>query len=406
MGLLDDIDNTLSEGDYISKIIEMKDLWTNGCFWKMERTFHPVGHGAFYTERFNDKDNKCIFSIVYDCGGRSKDIVTNQIKEAFVYKDIVDWLFISHLHNDHINGVTTLLNHCDVKRIVLPALEDDLIVEALLYNYIETEEFDNDANKFVEQLLIGDFGSTKITKVESFKENSNTPISVVDSESIGDKLASGTAIEEKRINWLYYPINLSLSNSVSIIKKLAEVANVSSSSFYLNGKLDYNKIRDIVKGIGTSECTKIYKEVFGNNHNSYSMPVVSIAAVCLSAKCTRWCHKVGEIPMRCLTNCLYTGDFEAKNKFIELKKVFDTLGIDYSKIGILQVPHHGSKHNMDSDMYKSGKICIISAYSRDKKHPDMLVIQEIQLNNSIPIVVSENESSIQRFLIPLCCVRE
>ena len=108
--------------------------------------------------------------------------------------------------------------------------------------------------------------------------------------------------------------------------------------------------------------------------------------------------------MRCLTNCLYTGDFEAKNKFIELKKVFDTLGIDYSKIGILQVPHHGSKHNMDADMYKSGKICIISADSGDEKHPDMLVIQEIQLNNSIPIVVSENESFIQRFLIPLCCV--
>jgi ribonuclease BN (tRNA processing enzyme) len=342
--------------------------------------------------------------MVYDCGGRSKNLVAKQIKEAFENKDIVDWLFISHLHNDHINGVTTLLNHCNVKRIVLPALEDDLIVEALLYNYIETEEFDNDANRFIEKLLIDDTESTQITQVESFKEDSNTPISVVDSESIGKALASGTAIEEKRINWRYYPINLSSSNSVSIIENLAEVTKVSSSSFYLNGKLDYKKIRDVVKNIDISKVAKIYQGVFGRNHNSYSMPVVSIAAVCLSAKCARWCHKVGETPMRCLTNCLYTGDFEAKNKFIELQKVFDKLDIDYSKIGILQVPHHGSKHNMDSDMYKSGKICIISANRGDKKHPDMLVIQEIQLNNSIPIVVSENESSIQRFLIPLCYV--
>ena len=370
----------------------------------MTRTFYPVGHGAFYTERFNDKGGERLLTMVYDCGGRSKDIVTKQIKEAFENKDTVDWLFISHLHSDHINGVTTLLNHCNVKRIVLPALEDDLIVEALLYNYIETEKFDNDANRFIEKLLIGDSGSTQITQVESFKEDSNTPISVVDSERIGDKLVSGTAIEEKRINWRYYPINLSSNNSVSIIKKLAEVANVSLSSFYLNGKLDYEKIRDIVKDIGTSECTKIYKEVFGYNHNSYSMPVVSIAAVCLSAKCTRWCHKIGETPMRCLTNCLYTGDFEATKKFGDLQKVFEKLDIGYSKIGILQVPHHGSKHNMDADMYKSGKICIISAYSGDKKHPDMLVIHNIQLNNSIPIVVSENESSIQRFLIPLCYV--
>lgn len=389
---------------YKGEIEATKCFFRSGVSGKMTRTFYPVGHGAFYTERFNDKGGERLLTMVYDCGGRSKNIVTNQIKEAFVYKDIVDWLFISHLHNDHINGVTTLLNHCDVKRIVLPALEDDLIVEALLYNYIETEEFDNDANKFVEQLLIGDFGSTKITKVESFKENKNVPISVVDSESIGSVLASGTAIEVKRINWLYYPINLSLSNSVSIIKKLAEVANISSSSFYLNGRLDYNKIRDVVKNIDISKVAKIYQGVFGRKHNSYSMPVVSIAAVCLSAKCTRWCHKIGETPMRCLTNCLYTGDFEAKNKFIELQKVFDKLDIDYSKIGILQVPHHGSKHNMDADMYKSGKICIISANSGDKKHPDMLVIQNIQLNNSIPIVVSENESSIQRFLIPLCYV--
>ena len=382
----------------------LKQCWLRGLLHRMTRTFYPVGHGAFYTERFNDKGGKRLLTMVYDCGGRSKDIVTKQIKEAFVYNDTVDWLFISHLHNDHINGVTTLLDHCNVKRIVLPALEDDLIVEALLYNYIEAEEFDNDANKFVEQLLIGDFGSTQITKVESFKENSNTPISVVDSESIGKALASGTTIEEKRMNWRYYPINLSSSNSVSIIEKLAAVANVSSSSFYLNGKLDYKKIRDVVKNIDISKVAKIYQGVFGRKHNSYSMPVVSIAAVCLSAKCTRWCHKVGETPMRCLTNCLYTGDFEAKNKFVELQKVFDKLGIDYSKIGILQVPHHGSKHNMDADMYKSGKICIISANSGDKKHPDMLVIQNIQLNNSIPIVVSENESSIQRFLIPLCCV--
>ena len=401
--ILASVDKIIKQGDIDADILR----WRKGFPGEMIRIFHPVGHGAFYTERFYGENSKPVFCAVYDCGGKNTKTINACIENAFDKGDQIDQidiLFISHLHNDHINGVTTLLNHCDVKRIVLPALKDDLIVEALLYNYIETEEFDNDANKFVEQLLIGDFGSTQITKVENFKENSNTPISVVDSESIGKALASGTTIEEKRINWRYYPINLSLSNSVSIIKKLAEVANVSSSSFYLNGKLDYKKIRDVVKNIDISKVAKIYQGVFGRKHNSYSMPVVSIAAACLSAKCTRWCHKVGETPMRCLTNCLYTGDFEAKNKFVELQKVFDKLGIDYSKIGILQVPHHGSKHNMDADMYKSGKICIISAHSGDKKHPDMLVIQNIQLNSSVPIVVSENESSIQRFLIPLCCV--
>ena len=371
--------------------------WCPSRYCEMIRTFHPVGHGAFYTERFCGKSCKQLFCAVYDCGGKSTKTVNACIENAFDKGDQIDLLFISHLHNDHINGVSTLLNHCDVKRIVLPALEDDLIVEALLYNYIETEEFDNDANKFVEQLLIGDFGSTQITKVESFKENSNTPISVVDSESIGKALASGTTIEEKRINWRYYPINLSSSNSVSIIEKLAAVANVSSSSFYLNGKLDYKKIRDVVKNIDISKVAKIYQGVFGRKHNSYSMPVVSIAAVCLSAKCTRWCHKVGETPMRCLTNCLYTGDFEAASKCNDLLKIFKDFEIDYAKIGILQVPHHGSQNNLNCELYKTGKLCIISAGENDRyKHPDMAVLSAIQQECSIPIIVTEDEKTKQQ----------
>lgn len=33
----------------------------------MNRTFHPVGHGAFYTEEF--KSNAIKYTMVYDCGG-------------------------------------------------------------------------------------------------------------------------------------------------------------------------------------------------------------------------------------------------------------------------------------------------------------------------------------------------
>lgn len=36
---------------------------------KMIRTFHPVGQGAFYTERFYDDIlRKPVFTAVYDCG--------------------------------------------------------------------------------------------------------------------------------------------------------------------------------------------------------------------------------------------------------------------------------------------------------------------------------------------------
>ena len=38
---------------------------------KLIRTFHPVGHGAFYTERFYDENVNNIANVVYDCGSKT-----------------------------------------------------------------------------------------------------------------------------------------------------------------------------------------------------------------------------------------------------------------------------------------------------------------------------------------------
>ena len=131
------------------------------------------------------------------------------------------------------------------------------------------------------------------------------------------------------------------------------------------------------------------------------MPLVSMATVCLSSKCKRWCRKEGNTPTRCLTNCLYTGDFEATKEFDALKEIFKKFDIevDYAKIGILQVPHHGSKHNINTDMYEDCKVCIISAGRTSKHHPDMSVLQNIQYHKSVPIIVTEIDKSIQRYYV-------
>ncbi len=68
------------------------------------RTFHPIGQGAFYTERFYDDQNQLQYTIVFDCGylweitDREKKLVTH----TFDKNDTIDYLFISHLDKDHI----------------------------------------------------------------------------------------------------------------------------------------------------------------------------------------------------------------------------------------------------------------------------------------------------------------
>ena len=78
---------------------------------KLVRTFHPVGHGAFYTERFYDEHDQNIANIVFDCGRYEaakegwcyqsyKTWIEDYVKNhsGLVKDGVVDILFISHFH--------------------------------------------------------------------------------------------------------------------------------------------------------------------------------------------------------------------------------------------------------------------------------------------------------------------
>ena len=77
---------------------------------EVTRIIHPIGQGAFYTERICSKDQ--IYNVVYDCGsGTNKNAPKRLIQEitsVFTSNDVVDILFVSHFDNDHINGIREL----------------------------------------------------------------------------------------------------------------------------------------------------------------------------------------------------------------------------------------------------------------------------------------------------------
>ena len=75
---------------------------------EVTRIFHPVGQGAFYTESFNDQE-----MVVYDCGGNSS-LKMKEYLDKFLTKSPqqgIEAIFISHLHDDHINGLQYLLDN-------------------------------------------------------------------------------------------------------------------------------------------------------------------------------------------------------------------------------------------------------------------------------------------------------
>jgi len=63
----------------------------------IERIFHPIGQGAFYSERHKN------FNIVYDCGNwKNTKLADKVVKQAFLKDEVIDILFISlHFPKNH-----------------------------------------------------------------------------------------------------------------------------------------------------------------------------------------------------------------------------------------------------------------------------------------------------------------
>ena len=93
--------------------------------WLYSRIFHPVGQGAFYTERHELKSET--INVVYDCGSAtlSKKGLRKYINSVYKKGEQIDILFISHFHADHINGIKYLMQRCDIKRVVIPLLDTE-----------------------------------------------------------------------------------------------------------------------------------------------------------------------------------------------------------------------------------------------------------------------------------------
>ena len=108
----------------------------------MTRTIHPVGQGAFYTECLEDDGRN--YNIVYDCGSDTassarNSLIEKEIKQTFEKGEIINAIFISHFHRDHINGITTLLKHCIVKYVFLPVIDN--ISKLLLISSDDNTEY-------------------------------------------------------------------------------------------------------------------------------------------------------------------------------------------------------------------------------------------------------------------------
>jgi len=361
------------------------------------RTFHPIGQGAFYSERHKD------FNTVYDCGNRYNTSLGNKVvKQAFLKDEIIDILFISHFDYDHVNKIKVLKEHTKIKRVIIPLLQPE--EKALLVKIYRVLDFNiltliENPQKFFDEE----------TQVTTIKKSNNydqlvDDLKLVDIDDIGLELPSGSIISKKfkSYEWIYIPFNdehqkrrerletllsskydvdrLKNDTSYSIEKTVENRKSIRNIYNQLSGGINQNSML-VYSGMKDTQYYKCKQEVFHYNGLYKHFRLYNIFEdKKFYDTLSRYKHRV---------SCIYTGDTDLN--VVKIKSIFQQY---WNSVGTIQIPHHGDiksfeKNVLDDKYYW----CPISVGKNTYGHPSYNLISEIMTQESFPILVTEELTS-------------
>lgn len=375
---------------------------------KLERTFHAIGQGAFYTEKhnFNGKN----FIIVYDCGSTSlkRRELEMKIEKAFPQNSekIIDILFISHFHADHTNGIEFLAKNYKIKRVVIPLIDDEAKILLQVSNLIEYEFSDTRLIDSPEDFFGVDTQIIRISPVETDATsdinviNTNNPMDISNIEN-SRIYPSGTVFTPSTdAEWFFIPFNYKHLES----KEQFETA-LKKHGLTLIDIDTIDKIKEKKKAI-----VEAYKIVKGDLNKS-SMILFSgkdkdeyLQFFIVSEKKTKYTEKDS---LKIQSGCLYMGDINLNIEIVNdiYKKLYKFL--NYADT--FQVPHHGSKHSFSDLILQNDFHCAIFSYSPTNSygHPNNDVKDAIISKNICPYYVTEDDCSmVTQKIIIKCSIRE
>lgn len=385
--------------------------------FQFQRTFFPVGQGAFYGETIRNNENNSTFNIVYDCGSESrcnrsnsKSAIKQTIEHSFPKGSKIDILFISHFDTDHVNQIITLKDEFDIKRVVMPLLDkNDADILVGVYSILNQQDVVDIIQR--PETFFGE--RTKITKVRAVNQNDtdnnpeeNDRLSIEAEEDNGminlpPEISSGTPIVyqcSRKDVWLYIPYNYKFEERNKQFKELLNKANIDIDSIQ-NGNFNKDDIENL-QNLYKNKLNKIIGKLDGTiNENSmllistpnpkekFVWDYFNLYPYYRHYFCDRL-HYGG---------CIYTGDASLNkicNLFFNKVKSLNT-------ISTIQVAHHGSRRSFDIDFFKKINtekrfiVCPISFGSNNQHgHPAPSVLTELLSIRAMPIFITENSNDI------------
>lgn len=363
---------------------------------KVVRTIHPVGQGAFYSERFLRGDGNTAFLAVYDCGAQKTSVVLKrEIASSFSMDDEIDVLFISHLDNDHVCGIPTLKKSVKtIKTVVLPLIPASTKPIYLLM-----------ADSTLTQILTKPqdfFRGSKIVYVNSVDEDvDNTESLALPYDNDDDIIVgSGTRMYVAKFkDWCYVPYNY---DADTLIKAFRE--ELVARGVQISDMIDLNSYPD-----RRTEFRDIYSKVCAKHVNDSSLVVYSgglnsdySSKHIYMSECRS--SSSGE-------GCLYYGDANLNRASkMNIPMVYNIASrlLNYNlncHIGTIQLPHHGANGNFNVALLTFGQQPKVYFASHGEinnyGHPSTAVIGQILANNESYYGVTERRYSALRQIINL-----
>ena len=381
----------------------------------VSRIIHPVGQGAFYTERI--KTDGKTYNVVYDCGSttaykvnKGKPILEAEIKTFYDKNENIDLLFISHFDYDHVNGLKYLKDYCNIKRVIMP-----LIPTAARWIYLS--QLDDDLQLLMTNPGVFFGNDTEIISVRytNGKEPTRDELVLIDNEpSSKQEIVSGTIIQFRNLHdWCYIPFNF---DEDARYKKLID--HIASRRLeldkLLNGNVDYiienradinNAYKKVVKSNGSSNESSliVYSGPISIKYE-YIKKYNSICNVsCIARRIHYGCNMIPFIGKR--VACLYLGDTDLNQTSGGcgiIEAIYLNLGDVRHNIGTIQVPHHGSEKNFNDDIlwYRYPKLCFASFGMQNKYgHPSYKVVAEVEMHNHFVGVTEDRNSALVETII-------
>jgi len=408
---------------------------------RAECSFHAIGQGLFYSCILRSQYN--CFSCVYDCGSKTNINILYSEIDKFIdmlpksrdnnKKKCLDLLVLSHLDYDHINGLEYLLQKLHIETIILPYLTP----EELLVLFANS----NDSSAFIQSfyshsvniLLAYDIRNIILLNEDDIKRNENdssenTPPQkkkilndkeYINANEISNVIIEAENFDEKKIGdstlikiqsksaiistdffaWKFEFFNVSI-NKENLMKFFDNIQK------FLNDN-NIESIRDITSNY---QYIKLFRRTYvSNNSENYEKiweNFNSTSIIMCHFPTTTEAILIGEVPHDIYNACyllrennikkittLLTGDTEINLKEYHLNKFTYK---DYSfDIGVLSVPHHGSKKNWNVSLWidELHSLYYVISYGTNNTygHPSYDVVMDINRSHKILKLVNENK---------------